>query len=83
MHPTQAAEEALKRIRNKYPNAQAGIVVAGANGDFGNSVNSFYHDFKLFFFLGAACINIPDGFPYSVSNRFLNSVTVKRVSCLS
>lgn len=50
MHPTQAAEEALKRIRNKYPNAQAGIVVAGANGDFGNSVNSFYHDFKLFFF---------------------------------
>jgi len=35
MNPTEAAEDAIKRITNKYPKAQAAIVVANMKGEFG------------------------------------------------
>lgn len=65
MSPRAAGEEALRRILQKYPDAQAGIVVVSTHGDY-----------------GAACINIENGFPYSVASGRQKVASTLNVPCI-
>lgn len=65
MSPRAAGEEALGRILRKYPDAQAGIVVVNARGEY-----------------GAACINVENGFPYTVASSRHTVANTFRVPCI-
>ena len=43
MEPTIAAKAAIARIIDKYPKAQAAIVVADVNGSYGKNYQYFHY----------------------------------------
>lgn len=45
MSPQEAAENVISRIKKKYPQNQAAVVVANINGEFGELCDSIIYDY--------------------------------------